>query len=111
MRSSASWSRIGAQPNEEWARSIKAWAKAPEDWAKATKEIAASIATQTVKEYKDLDALMFDATVAMVGIYIVDFDDCKPKVIEAYVGIDLHCITPTGGSKDEEEDESARKVE
>lgn len=94
-----------AQVNKEQARSIEGQAKVFEDWAKAIKEKATSIATWVVEEYKDSDAFMVDAIVAAVGIDIIVFDDCKAKVTEAYLDVNLHHITLADSEEEEEEEE------
>lgn len=54
-------------------------AKAINKRARATKEKAKSAAARAVKEYKDSDDFKVDATAIAVGIYVIEFGDCKKK--------------------------------
>lgn len=59
---------------------------------KVAKEEATSTTIRAMVEYKESDDFMNDATKAGVNAYIVWFTDCREKVAQTFLALDLSKI-------------------
>lgn len=56
-----------------------------------------------MEEYKDFNAFEANAAAIIVEAYNLGFNDCKRKVSEAFLSLDLHQITLMGKLEEEED--------
>lgn len=57
---------------------------------------------QEVEEYKESNTFETDNVAATSGAYNLKFGVCK-KVVNAFLNLNLHLVTPTGEPKEDEE--------
>lgn len=109
------------EATEGRAKVIEEKVRATEDCAKATiecnkaTEIAKkknkALASRAVEEYKDSDAFEANTIVVVGGVHIARFNDCKVKVVDAYLTLNLCLITTSGISTNEEEEDEEEGAE